>query len=138
MEEFIPPARREPIVRAPRMPQIEELPPASEPAARACARREAGVPAAETRRRSLLEKLAAFGISRPETSAARASAARRSPRRAQLSGPRSGPADPAAPAAPSRRARSGAARPAGPGHCRALASEDDQLEIPAFLRRQPN
>ena len=55
------------MVRAARMPQIEDLPPVgAAPDARPSRRRPGRRPRPETRRRSLLEKLAAFGISRHE------------------------------------------------------------------------
>jgi cell division protein FtsZ len=143
--EFIPPAPEQPTVRPPRMPQIEELPLVAQNQLRAH-RGEAppAAPPAETRRRSLLEKLAAFGISRheeePPAPAPRAIA----------------PALPAAippkPNAASVHAEYGRPqpRPAAPRPAqgnldahgrvasRAAQMEDDQLEIPAFLRRQSN
>ena len=71
-EDFIPPAP-EPMVRSPRMPTIDELPAVVQPAVRQ-ARGELPPPPQPERRRSLLEKLAAFGISRPEDMAPRATA----------------------------------------------------------------
>src|SRR6202046_2925001 len=67
-EEFIPPAPEQPFGRQqPRMPQIEDLPMVVQNQIRAHRGEIASPPAAaETRRRSLLEKLAAFGISRQE------------------------------------------------------------------------
>ncbi len=144
-EEFIPPAPEQPTIRQPRMPQIEELPPVAQTQLRA--HRGEAPPAAhpvETRRRSLLEKLAAFGISRHEEEA-------------PAPGPRSiAPPLPAAtapkPTATGLHAEYGRPqpRPAAPrpaqgnldAHgrvaARAAQMEDDQLEIPAFLRRQSN
>jgi cell division protein FtsZ len=94
-------------------------------------------PAAETRRRSLLEKLAAFGISRQEDSA---------PAPVLRAIPPPTPAKPGSAALhaeygrPSQRA--GTPRPAqgqldphGRAASRPATVEDDQLEIPAFLRR---
>jgi cell division protein FtsZ len=145
-EEFVPTAPEQPKIRPPRMPQIEELPPLAQDQLRA--RRGETSPSAhpaETRRLSLLEKLAAFGISRHEQEEARAP------------DPRAiAPALPAAaPPKPSARAlhveygrpqpRPGAPRPAqgdldAHGRIAAAAAqiEDEQLEIPAFLRRQSN
>ena len=141
--EFIPPAPEQPPLRAPRMPQIEELPPIAQNQLRAH-RGEApsAPPPVETRRRSLLEKLAAFGVSRHEDDvpAPRAIAAPA----VQLAPPR--------PTAAAVHAEYGRPqpRPAAPRpvqgqldpHCRAptrpASLEDDQLEIPAFLRRQSN
>ena len=74
-EEFIPPAPEQPVVRSPRMPQIEDLPQLAQNQLRALRDAQNGIPAPETRRRSLLEKLAAFGISRHDGEAAPAPAA---------------------------------------------------------------
>ena len=74
-EEFIPPAAEQPVVRSPRMPQIEDLPQLAQNQLRAMREAQNGVPAPETRRRSLLEKLAAFGITRHDGEAAPAPAA---------------------------------------------------------------
>ena len=69
-EEFIPPAAEQPVARAPRMPQIEDLPQVAQNQLRAMREAQNGLPAPETRRRSLLEKLAAFGITRHDGEAA--------------------------------------------------------------------
>ncbi|MGA7199333.1 cell division protein FtsZ, partial [Roseiarcus sp.] len=61
---FIPPAPEQAGVRPARMPQIEDLPQVAQNQIRAIREAHAGTPAPETRRRSLLEKLAAFGITR--------------------------------------------------------------------------
>ena len=61
-EEFIPPAPEQPVARSPRMPQIEDLPQLAQNQLRAMREAQNAIPAPETRRRSLLEKLAAFGI----------------------------------------------------------------------------
>jgi cell division protein FtsZ len=142
-EKVAPPAPEQPKIRPPRMPQIEELPPLAQDQLR-LHRGEASPAAhpAEPRRPSLLEKLAAFGISRHEQEEARTP----SPRAIA-------PALPAAPPKPSASAlhaeygrpqsRPGAPRPAqgnldAHGRIAAAAAqlEEDQLEIPAFLRRQ--
>ena len=78
-EEFIPPAPEQPVVRAPRMPQIEDLPQLAQNQLRAMREAQNALPAPETRRRSLLEKLAAFGITRHEGEAAPASERRAAP-----------------------------------------------------------
>ena len=140
--EFIPPAPEHPAPRAPRMPQIEDLPQVAQNQLRAV-RGEAqpAVPAPETRRRSLLEKLAAFGITRHEEEPAPA--------------PAPAAAAPPAPVTPLQRphvvaqadsgrpqhrpppARSlGALEANGRAIPRPPVSEDDHLDIPAFLRRQ--
>ena len=73
--EFIPPAPEQPMPRATRMPQIEDLPQVAQNQLRAMRESQGAAPAPETRRRSLLEKLAAFGITRHEDEAAPAPAA---------------------------------------------------------------
>ena len=103
----------------------------------------AEAPAPETRRRTLMERLATFGMSRAEEHAVESVHAP----------PIAAPAPQARPATyPPRQPspspvhaeyakRPPAQRPAAPldPHGRALPrAEDDQLEIPAFLRRQSN
>jgi cell division protein FtsZ len=144
-EEFIPPAPEQPMVRQPRMPQIEELPPVAQNQLRAH-RGEAAPVAhpAETRRRSLLEKLAAFGISRQEEPAPGPAPRAAAPALPPASAPK--PMPPSVHAEYGRpQPRPAAARPAqgnldphGRAAARAAQMEDDQLEIPAFLRRQSN
>jgi cell division protein FtsZ len=121
------------------MPQLEELPPVAQTQIRAHRGEAAPPPApAETRRRSLLEKLAQFGISRIED-AEPAPPARLAPPPA--------PAKPSsaalhaeygrpAPRSALPRAAQGQLDPQGRVAPRSVPSEDDQLEIPAFLRRQ--
>ena len=140
--EFIPPAPEQPAPRAPRMPQIEDLPQVAQNQLRAMrGEAQASVPAPETRRRSLLEKLAAFGITRheeepapPPAPAAAAPPASVTP----LQRPHVvGQADPGRPQHRPHAARSLGAHEA---NSRAIprppVSEDDHLDIPAFLRRQ--
>ncbi len=126
-QEMIPPAP-EPIVRAVRMPTVDELPAVVQPVVRQ-ARGEitAAPPAAPERRRSLLEKLAAFGITRPEDVAPRQSPTLAPPR--QLAQP--APAQLRQPPRPVQ----GQLDAQGRQQPRVVAHDDDQLEIPAFLRR---
>ena len=143
-EEFIPPAPEQPALRQPRMPQIEELPPIMQNQLRA--HRGEAAPAvhpAETRRRSLLEKLAAFGINRQDE-AAPVPAPRAIAPPTPVAAPKPAPSSMHAeygrpqprPVAP--RPAQGALDPHGRVAARASQAEDDQLEIPAFLRRQSN
>ncbi|MBV8850746.1 MAG: cell division protein FtsZ [Methylobacteriaceae bacterium] len=142
---FIPPAAEQPI-RAPRMPQIEDLPLPVQQQMRVM-RGEAPVEnATENRRRTLLERLASFGMSRHDEG--QHAPVQHAP---ALPAPRVA-AQPARPAAPSPVHTEYARRPAAPPpaapprqvqldpHGRATqvvrSSEDDHLEIPAFLRRQ--
>jgi cell division protein FtsZ len=143
--DYIPPAPEQPLIRPARMPQIEDLPPVVQHQIRVH-RGEQLAPAAqgETRRRSLLEKLAAFGISRhDETPPAQA------PRPIAPSLPAPAPQRPgqtalhaeygrAQPRVASPRPAQGALDPHGRMGARPPALEEDQLEIPAFLRRQSN
>ena len=141
-EEFIPPAAEQPVVRSPRMPQIEDLPQLAQNQLRAMREAQNGVPAPETRRRSLLEKLAAFGITRHDGDGASAPAPAAAPSAqvTQLQRPQAlAPVDPVR-----AQARPQPSRPqAAPDtYVRAIprppVSEDDHLDIPAFLRRQQN
>jgi cell division protein FtsZ len=142
--QFIPPAPEQPMVRAARMPQIEDLPQVAQNQLRAMREAQASVPAPETRRRSLLEKLAAFGITRHEEEPAPAAVVASPP--AQVT-PLQRPSTPAPVQAdlgrsPPRqltpRPPAGALDPHGRPIPRPPVAEDDHLEIPAFLRRHPN
>jgi cell division protein FtsZ len=140
-EEFIPPAPEQPVVRSPRMPQIEDLPQLAQNQLRAMREAQNGVPAPETRRRSLLEKLAAFGITRHDDEAAPAPAAVAPPTPVTpLQRPQA--LAPAEPARVQPRPQSPRQQGAPESHVRAIprppVSEDDHLDIPAFLRRQQN
>ena len=130
-EEFIPPAP-EPMVRAPRMPTFDDLPAVGQTVVRAAQREVANVqgssPAQPERRRSLLEKLAAFGITKPEDMAPRPAAPLAPPRQLSQS-----PAP--APRAIPPRPLQGQLDAQGRAAPRPATAEDDQLEIPAFLRR---
>jgi cell division protein FtsZ len=126
-EAFIPPAP-EPIVRSPRMPTIDELPPVVQPALRVARGELPPPPAQPERRRSLLEKLAAFGISRPEDTAPRATAPLAPPRQLAQATPMLARAQPPRPAQGQLDAQ-------GRQQPRPMVTDDDQLEIPAFLRR---
>jgi cell division protein FtsZ len=141
--EFIPPAPEQPV-RATRMPQIEDLPPLAQNQLRAAREGQTAVAhAPETRRRSLLDKLAAFGITRHEDEPAPKPVAPTLPPVAPLRPAQFAPhAQPdfgrAQPRQQPARTAAGGLDPHGrPAH-KAPATEDDQLDIPAFLRRQPN
>jgi cell division protein FtsZ len=146
VRDYIPPAPEQPVIRPARMPQIEDLPPVVQHQIRAH-RGEQPAPATqvETRRRSLLEKLAAFGINRHEEAPVSAPPARP----AAPSLPPPAPVRPSQPAVHAEygrpQPRVSAPRPAqgsldqhGRAGARPAAFEEDQLEIPAFLRRQSN
>jgi len=134
--EFVPPPAEQ-IVRAPRLPQIQDLPPIAQQQLRA---HRGEQPAQGERRKSLLEKLAAFGITRQEDAAPPAprAAALPSPVAPRVAPPAQTHADYGRPQprtlAP--RAAQGALDPHGRVGAKPAAIEEDQLEIPAFLRRQ--
>jgi cell division protein FtsZ len=146
-EPFIPP-QAERVVRAPRMPRIDELPPHMHGQIRASrGDAEPAAAAPEQKRMTLLQRLATVGFGgRKEETAAPAA-------------PAEVPPLAVAPAAPEPVQRQPspahaeyAKRPAPQGYRPAQGSldaqgrvtppqrsiEDEQLEIPAFLRRQAN
>ncbi|MEA2860064.1 MAG: cell division protein FtsZ [Methylobacteriaceae bacterium] len=143
---FIPPAAEQPI-RAPRMPQIEDLPLPIQQQIRAQRGEAPPENATETRRRTLLERLAAFGMSRQDDAhqapASQVPALPAPPRLAAPAPARHAPAPvhteyarrPAAPA-PGPAPRQVQLDPHGRATPVARSAEDDHLEIPAFLRRQ--
>jgi cell division protein FtsZ len=141
--EFMPAASEPPESRPPRMPQIDELPPLAQDQLRAH-RGEApdSVHPVEARRLSLLEKLAAFGISRREGEEAQAPGLRAM----APALPEASPPKPSAsalhaeygrpqPRSASARAAQGNLDAHGRIAAPAAPMEEDQLEIPAFLRR---
>jgi cell division protein FtsZ len=144
---FIPPQAERPAVRAPRMPRIDELPIPAQNQIRA---RQSEAPP-EKPRVSLLQRLASVGLGRREEEAPA------QPR--QVAAERAAPPMPKAPPMPPMRPqeprsaesvseyakRSVPQRGTPQGldqHGRQApvnnSFEDDQLEIPAFLRRQAN
>jgi cell division protein FtsZ len=153
---FVPPPAEQPL-RARAMPNIDEFPVPAQNLMRAAGHQASAAPAAETRRRTLLERLATFGMSRAEEQAAHPApqmaphmaAPQIAPQMAPPAIPAPAPAQVAyapRPAQPSPAhaeyaKRPPAQRPAsavdanGRGYPRA---EEDHLEIPAFLRRQSN
>ncbi|MGC2051861.1 MAG: cell division protein FtsZ [Methylovirgula sp.] len=133
---FIPPTPESPIIRPQRMPQIEDLPVPVQKQIRA----QRGEPISEThnetKRRTLLERLAAFGVSRQEGP----STAGREPKP-----PSQVPAMRAAQPNPvhAEYGKRGTQAPRqqsldAQGRLVPRAIDEDQLEIPAFLRRQSN
>ena len=140
---YIPPAPETPAVRPQRMPQIEDLP---MPVQNQIRQQYASGDQADVKRRTLLERLAAFGMSRDDAPGM-APEQRPAP---QLGYQPQQPAQYQRPA-PSQTHAEYAKRPAAPTAARPTQqpldahgrmapaprqSEDDQLEIPAFLRRQ--
>jgi cell division protein FtsZ len=148
---FIPPAAERPAARAPRMPRIEDLPLPAQNEIRA---KRAALAEEEKPRLSLLQRLASVGLGRREEPAPRPPGPRPANRVAgERLPPYPAPRQHEPRASESRlpepvseyAKRPPAPRPAPQGldpHGRpqpvAAAIDDDQLEIPAFLRRQAN
>lgn len=143
-ESFIPPAPERAVVRPTRMPRIEDLPmPAQNQIAASRGVQPVPQPpaSADQKRMSLMQRLASVGFGRKDDEA-----------EAPAPAPRQAPPVQAAAPAPSaahaeymrRPVQQPASRPAQgqlDPHGRAAptrSSEEDQLEIPAFLRRQAN
>jgi cell division protein FtsZ len=134
---FIPPAPDRGVVRTPRMPRIDELPLPAQNEIKA-QRGELGDDHPEKRRMSLMQRLASVGIGRRNEEAEPPPA----PRTAR---PMPAPTRPVARQADGSPVSEYARRPAPQGldpHGRPAPvhnpSEEDQLDIPAFLRRQAN
>jgi cell division protein FtsZ len=122
---YIPPAAEQPQSR--RMPSIEDLPMPGQNLLRGQQPVEAEP---ETKRRTLLERLANFGMSRADELRAHQGA-----QQPQIAPPQGYAQQKPAPVHAEYAPRPQQQRPVGDG--RALPrAEEDQLEIPAFLRRQ--
>ncbi len=137
---FIPPQAERPAGRGPRMPRIDELPIPAQNELRA-KRGELNEEHPEKRRLTLLQRLASVGLGRrdDDDGAAEQQSARAAPP----------PPRPPAPSARSEPVSEYARRPAPQQSPQGLdihgrqapvhkPVDDDQLDIPAFLRRQAN
>jgi len=141
-EAFIPP-EPEPVLRRPRMPRVDELPLPAQAQIHAQMRAQRGEAEAEhpeKRRMGLMQRLAAVGLGRREEPAMEPPlplAARPAyPQRQAARAPETHPGEPVSEYA--RRSAPQGLDPHGrpaPVH---TPPEDDQLDIPAFLRRQAN
>jgi cell division protein FtsZ len=142
-EAFIPP-EPEPVLRRPRMPRVDELPLPAQAQIHAqmmAQRGEAEMEHPERRRMGLMQRLAAVGLGRREEPAMEppmpvASRPVAYPPRQAARMPEGRPAEPVSEYA--RRSGPQGLDPHGrpaPVH---TPPEDDQLDIPAFLRRQAN
>jgi len=144
---FVPAAPDSPVVRPQRMPQIDDLPLPAQNQIRAHRGEVAAETHPEAKRRSLLERLASFGISRQEGAATapaprdRQAAVRQPAQPQTYRQPQPNPVHaeyakraqhPPAP----QRIPQPAVDTHGRGAYQSRALEEDQLEIPAFLRRQ--
>jgi cell division protein FtsZ len=143
-EAFIPPQPERPAMRAPRMPRIDELPLPAQNEIRA--RRGDPLPDdhPETQRKSLFQRIASVGLGRrghdEETSQRGAPPSPPQPAERLVGRPMPRMSEPR-----SEPVSEYAKRPAPQGldqHGRQASvhnsSEEDQLDIPAFLRRQAN
>ena len=136
-EAFIPP-QPERAMRAPRMPRIDELPMPAQNEIRAQRGESSADNHPEKQRLSLMQRLAQVGLGRrEEAEAPRAPrTAQGAPQRPTARQPEGRPAEPvseyARRAAPQGLDQRGRQAPVHNSH------EDDQLDIPAFLRRQAN
>ena len=143
-ETFIPPAPERAPVRAPRMPTMDELPRPAQAVMQA-SRQDAvaAPPVPEQKRMTLMQRLAAVGLGgrrEEEPAAPQIPAAPQAPAAPQptatheMYARRPAPQAPAQPAyrpAQGQLDNQGRVSPQAP-----RGFEDDQLEIPAFLRRQ--
>ncbi len=143
---FIPPQPERSPPRAPRMPRIDELPIPAQNEIRARRGEFAPGELPEKRRMSLLQRLASVGLGRHEQEEEKAPS---SPRGALSGAPQSAnerlAGRPARPESRPEPVSEYAKRPSHQGldqHGRQAPlhnqSEEDQLDIPAFLRRQAN
>jgi cell division protein FtsZ len=144
--EFIPPQAERPAARAPRMPRLEELPVPAQNEIRAW-RGELPQEEHPGRRKSLLERLASVGLGRREQAkeeeapvpaprmAQPAPQSERLPGRPMMPRPAEPRPEPVSEYAkrPAPQGLDQHGRQAPPVHNK---DEQDQLEIPAFLRRQ--
>ncbi len=117
------PAARQPATRPARMPAIEEFPQPAQRQYAAQQNRIENIAGAATKKRGLLERLASVGLGRKEENSHHQN---REP-------VMSGRAEPKIQQSSSQVAQ----KPATPAHIDPTL-DDDQLEIPAFLRRQAN
>ncbi|HEX2552772.1 MAG TPA: cell division protein FtsZ [Microvirga sp.] len=137
---FVPPQAERPVARMPRMPRVDELPLPGQNQMRA----RTGEPEAgqDGRRMTLLQRLATVGFGRKDEAPAEAPLPVHrpapEPARPQASGVHAEYAKrPTAQPQPAYRPAQGQLDPQGRAAPAApRAYEDDQLEIPAFLRRQ--
>jgi cell division protein FtsZ len=138
-QAFIPPPAERPAARAPRMPRVEDLPLPAQNEIRAKRGGEAPETAsADKRRLSLLQRLASVGLGRREESEVEHQP--KPKRAAGKPAATEGRPEPVSEFAKRPASRSGPQRLDQHGRSVPIpnALEDDQLEIPAFLRRQAN
>jgi cell division protein FtsZ len=143
---FIPPAPERAVIRPPRMPRIEELPIPAQNEIAAASRPEQPAQGGDKKRMTLLQRLAAVGLGRrdeevEETAPAeppKPAEARLVPAQRPAGGPDVARRPPAPQPAPGYRPAQGQLDQHGRAPAAQRAFEDEQLEIPAFLRRHSN
>jgi cell division protein FtsZ len=144
-QAFIPPQPERAQSRTPRMPRIDELPVPAQNEIRA-QRGELVQPEHPGKRLSLLQRLAAVGLGRRDQEQSAQPSSRNAPASVSQPGERlAGRPMPRAPEPRPEPVSEYAKRPAPQGldqHGRQTAvttsNDEDQLDIPAFLRRQAN
>ncbi len=127
---YVPPAPEQPS-RAVRMPQIEDFP---RPVQEQLRQARGDISAAEARRKSIFERLASFGASRQEGALQGEGQGSSAPQPRSYQPPAQTYAEYAKRPAPQQGGLDQHGRRAAPTR----SVEEDQLEIPAFLRRQAN
>jgi cell division protein FtsZ len=139
---FIPPQAERAVVRPARMPRVDELPMPAQNQIRAS--RGDPEPAHDQKRMTLLQRLATVGFGRKDEPQSHAPAEPQPQAQRSAEPPRQGGMSPVHAEYTKRPAAPQGYRPAQ-GHldpqgrmAPARNAEDDQLEIPAFLRRQAN
>ncbi|PZU86797.1 MAG: cell division protein FtsZ [Chelatococcus sp.] len=140
-DSFIPPMPERAVVRPTRMPRIEDLPmPAQNQIAQSRAPQPsaAAQASADQKRMSLMQRLASVGFGRKEGESVEPQMPARQAPQPPAAAPSAAHAEyMRRPAAPAARPAQGQLDPHG-RQAPNRASEEDQLEIPAFLRRQAN
>jgi cell division protein FtsZ len=132
---FIPPAPERPDTRVPRMPRVEELPPVAQRQIQAAREPQPAQAHPVEEKRGMLQRLAALGglgRKREDEAAAPAATIAPAPQPRPAAPPIAEAYRPQAPAAQPRQQVPSGQRPVP------AQSEEDQLEIPAFLRRTGN
>ncbi len=143
---FIPPPAERPVARSPRMPRVDELPLPAQNQIRARERGEPQEDPLEKPRMSLLQRLASVGLGRREGEDEARPATRSTLQVERMQRLPQRPAQRAAPPMPQAEPVSEFAKRQAPqgldphGRHAPVQSphDDDQLDIPAFLRRQAN
>ncbi|CAH1664750.1 cell division protein FtsZ [Chelatococcus asaccharovorans] len=148
-QHFIPPQAERATIRPARMPRVDELPlPAQNQIRATRGEVDSRAAAADTKRMTLLQRLASVGLGRKEEPQPQPEP--RQQRQAPPAGYQQAPVQPSATHAeygkrPNQPQAPQGYRPAqgnldqhGRAPQQARPTEDDQLEIPAFLRRQAN